>query len=179
MINSIIEQQVQNAAQELLDDKTIKILKGVRRIASKQGGENAIENYQLLGKRTLIALGITIVAVQAVSSAVGFVVSRKSEEQRIERIVRRVLEEERQKAIQELAPDPEITRFKGLGEISPEEFAGFIGPDMRLEQVTLHKNDQVQKLLEYYMGKNTMERQNFIIDNLVIEEDKPEDYDYE
>ena len=88
-------------------------------------------------------------------------------------------EEERQKAIQELAPDPEITRFKGLGEISPEEFAGFIGPDMRLEQVTLHKNDQVQKLLEYYMGKNTMERQNFIIDNLVIEEDKPEDFDYE
>ena len=88
-------------------------------------------------------------------------------------------EEERQKAIQELGPDPEITRFKGLGEISPEEFAGFIGPEIRLEQVTLHKNDQVQKLLEYYMGKNTMERQNFIIDNLVIEEDKPEDYDYE
>lgn len=88
-------------------------------------------------------------------------------------------DEERVKAIQELGPDPEITRFKGLGEISPEEFAGFIGPDMRLEQVTLHKNDQVQKLLEYYMGKNTMERQNFIIDNLVIEEDKPEDYDYE
>ena len=87
-------------------------------------------------------------------------------------------EEERVKAIQELGPDPEITRFKGLGEISPEEFAGFIGPDIRLEQVTLHKNDQVQKLLEYYMGKNTMERQNFIIDNLVIEEDRPEeDYD--
>ena len=88
-------------------------------------------------------------------------------------------EEERVKAIQDLGPDPEITRFKGLGEISPEEFAGFIGPDMRLEQVTLQKNDQVQKLLEYYMGKNTMERQNFIIDNLVIEEDKPEDYNYE
>ena len=88
-------------------------------------------------------------------------------------------DEERVKAIQDLGPDPEITRFKGLGEISPEEFAGFIGPDMRLEQVTLHKNDQVQKLLEYYMGKNTMERQNFIIDNLVIEEDKPEDFDYE
>ena len=84
-------------------------------------------------------------------------------------------EDERLKAIQDLAPDPEITRFKGLGEISPEEFAGFIGPDMRLEQVTLHKNDQVQKLLEYYMGKNTMERQNFIIDNLVIEEDRPEE----
>ena len=84
-------------------------------------------------------------------------------------------EEERIKAISDLGPDPEITRFKGLGEISPEEFAGFIGPDIRLEQVTLHKTDQVQKLLEYYMGKNTMERQNFIIDNLVIEEDRPEE----
>ena len=84
-------------------------------------------------------------------------------------------EEERVNAIAQLGPDPEITRFKGLGEISPEEFAAFIGPDMRLEQVTLHKNDQVQKLLEYYMGKNTMERQNFIIDNLVIEEDRPEE----
>ena len=80
-------------------------------------------------------------------------------------------EEERINAIEVLGPDPEITRFKGLGEISPDEFAHFIGPDMRLEQVTLHKNDQVKNLLEYYMGKNTMERQNFIIDNLVIEED--------
>ncbi|MDD2602376.1 MAG: toprim domain-containing protein, partial [Prevotella sp.] len=82
-------------------------------------------------------------------------------------------DEERQKAIKDLGPDPEITRFKGLGEISPEEFVHFIGPDMRLEQVTLHKNDQVQKLLAYYMGKNTMERQNFIIDNLVVEKDFP------
>lgn len=81
-------------------------------------------------------------------------------------------EEERMKAITELGPEPEITRFKGLGEISPDEFRAFIGPDMRLEQVTLYKTDQVQKLLEYYMGKNTPERQNFIIDNLVIEEDK-------
>ena len=88
-------------------------------------------------------------------------------------------EEERLRAIADLGPDPEITRFKGLGEISPEEFAGFIGPDIRLEQVTLHKTDQVQKLLEYYMGKNTMERQNFIIDNLVIEEDRPEEDQYE
>ena len=88
-------------------------------------------------------------------------------------------DEERLKAIEELGPDPEITRFKGLGEISPDEFAGFIGPDIRLEQVTLHKTDQVQKLLEYYMGKNTMERQNFIIDNLVIEEDRPEEDIYE
>jgi topoisomerase-4 subunit B len=84
-------------------------------------------------------------------------------------------EEERLSAISELGPDPEITRFKGLGEISPDEFAGFIGPDIRLEQVTLHKTDQVAKLLEYYMGKNTPERQNFIIDNLVVEEDRPEE----
>lgn len=84
-------------------------------------------------------------------------------------------EEERLQAIRDLGPDPEITRFKGLGEISPEEFVHFIGPDMRLEQVTLHKTDQVQQLLEYYMGKNTMERQNFIIENLVIEEDLPEE----
>lgn len=84
-------------------------------------------------------------------------------------------EEERLNAIQELGPDPEITRFKGLGEISPDEFAHFIGPDIRLEQVTMHKNDQVQKLLAYYMGKNTPERQNFIIDNLIIEEDLPEE----
>ena len=84
-------------------------------------------------------------------------------------------EEERLNAISELGPEPEITRFKGLGEISPDEFVNFIGPDMRLEQVTLHKNDQVQKLLEYSMGKNTAERQNFIIDNLVVEEDRPEE----
>ena len=84
-------------------------------------------------------------------------------------------DDERVKAIGDLGNDPEITRFKGLGEISPDEFVHFIGPDMRLEQVTLHKTDQVQKLLEYYMGKNTMERQNFIIDNLVVEEDRPED----
>ena len=84
-------------------------------------------------------------------------------------------DEERLAAIAELGPDPEITRFKGLGEISPDEFAGFIGPDIRLEQVKLHKSDEVEKLLAYYMGKNSMERQNFIIDNLVIEEDIPEE----
>ncbi len=84
-------------------------------------------------------------------------------------------DDERLRAIADLGPDPEITRFKGLGEISPDEFKHFIGPDMRLEQVTLHKNDQVHKLLEYYMGKNTMERQNFIIDNLVVEDDRPEE----
>ncbi len=80
-------------------------------------------------------------------------------------------EEERVAAIEKLSPAPEITRFKGLGEISPDEFKHFIGPDMRLEPVTLHKSDNVNSLLEYYMGKNTMERQGFIIDNLVVEED--------
>lgn len=84
-------------------------------------------------------------------------------------------DEERMSAIELLGPDPEITRFKGLGEISPDEFKNFIGPDMRLEEVTLRKTDQVKELLEYYMGKNTMQRQNFIINNLVIEEDRPEE----
>ena len=80
-------------------------------------------------------------------------------------------DEERIKAIEQLGPNPEITRFKGLGEISPDEFRNFIGKDMRLEQVTLRKTDAVKELLEFYMGKNTMERQSFIIDNLVVEED--------
>ena len=82
-------------------------------------------------------------------------------------------EEERIAAIKKLSPNPEITRFKGLGEISPEEFKHFIGKDMRLEQVSLRKTDTVKELLEFYMGKNTMERQNFIINNLVVEEDVP------
>ena len=88
-------------------------------------------------------------------------------------------EEERIANIEALGPDPEITRFKGLGEISPDEFRAFIGPDIRLEQVSLHKSDQVAALLEYYMGKNTMERQEFIINNLVIEEDRAEEEEEE
>lgn len=80
-------------------------------------------------------------------------------------------DEERVAAIEKLGDNAEITRFKGLGEISPEEFRGFIGPDMRLDRVTLRKEDAVAELLEFYMGKNTMERQNFIIDNLVVEDD--------
>jgi topoisomerase-4 subunit B len=80
-------------------------------------------------------------------------------------------DEERIEAIEKLGPNPEITRFKGLGEISPDEFKNFIGEDMRLEKVRLRKNDLVKDLLEFYMGKNTMERQNFIIENLVVEED--------
>ena len=80
-------------------------------------------------------------------------------------------EEERLQAIEELKPNPEITRFKGLGEISPDEFKGFIGKEIRLDQVTLRKEDAVKDLLNFYMGKNTTERQNFIINNLVVEED--------
>ena len=78
-------------------------------------------------------------------------------------------EEERLAAIKELGPNPEITRFKGLGEISPDEFRHFIGKDMRLERVTMRKEDLLKELLEFYMGKNTPERQNFIIDNLTVD----------
>ena len=84
-------------------------------------------------------------------------------------------DEERLQYIEALGPEPEITRFKGLGEISPDEFRAFIGPEMRLDQVSLHKSDQVAELMDYYMGKNTMERQNFVIDNLVVEEDRPDE----
>jgi len=80
-------------------------------------------------------------------------------------------EEERLSALAKLGVNPEITRFKGLGEISPDEFQHFIGKDMRLDQVSLKKEDAVADLLSFYMGKNTPERQNFIIDNLVVEED--------
>jgi topoisomerase-4 subunit B len=80
-------------------------------------------------------------------------------------------DEERQQAIAKLGTNPEITRFKGLGEISPDEFKMFIGKDMRLEPVHLTRDTIIQNLLEYYMGKNTPERQLFIIDNLKIEKD--------
>ena len=80
-------------------------------------------------------------------------------------------EEERLNAINELGPNPEITRFKGLGEISPDEFRHFIGEEIRLDRVTMRKEDLLKELLEFYMGKNTPERQNFIIDNLVVEEE--------
>ena len=83
-------------------------------------------------------------------------------------------EEERLQAIEDLKPSPEITRFKGLGEISPDEFKGFIGKEIRLDQVTLRKEDAVADLMGFYMGKNTAERQNFIIGNLKIEEDAVE-----
>lgn len=81
-------------------------------------------------------------------------------------------EDEKLRAIKKLTGKPEITRFKGLGEISPDEFKHFIGPEMRLEPVLLRKEDNVEWILEFYMGKNTPERQDFIIGNLRIEEDK-------
>ena len=81
-------------------------------------------------------------------------------------------DQERITAIDRLGTNAEITRFKGLGEISPDEFRGFIGPDIRLDRVALHKEDGVGELLRFYMGKNTIERQNFIIDNLVVEDDR-------
>jgi topoisomerase-4 subunit B len=82
-------------------------------------------------------------------------------------------EEEKQQAIRQLGAKPEITRFKGLGEISPEEFGKFIGENIRLDPIILSKDTSIQKLLNYYMGKNTPERQNFIINNLKIEKDLP------
>jgi topoisomerase-4 subunit B len=85
-------------------------------------------------------------------------------------------ENEKQAAIKKLGGKPEITRFKGLGEISPDEFAGFIGPDMRKQLMRLEQGDHIQQLLEYYMGKNTPERQEFIIDNLKVEMDAPVEY---
>jgi topoisomerase-4 subunit B len=84
-------------------------------------------------------------------------------------------EGEKQAAIKKLGGKPEITRFKGLGEISPEEFARFIGPEMRKQPVIIEQGEHIQQLLEYYMGKNTQERQEFIIDNLRVEVDLAEE----
>ncbi|GAB4397597.1 MAG: DNA topoisomerase IV subunit B [Microscillaceae bacterium] len=83
-------------------------------------------------------------------------------------------ERERQAAIRKLGPQPEITRFKGLGEISPDEFGQFIGKDMRLEPILLKKDTHIKDVLTYYMGKNTMERQQFIVENLRVESDEAE-----
>jgi topoisomerase-4 subunit B len=83
--------------------------------------------------------------------------------------------DEKSKALSALGPNPEITRFKGLGEISPDEFRHFIGKDIRLEPVRMKKTDSIASYLEFYMGKNTPDRQDFIIENLRIEEDKLEE----
>jgi topoisomerase-4 subunit B len=84
-------------------------------------------------------------------------------------------EEEKQAATKKLGSKPEITRFKGLGEISPDEFGRFIGPEMRATLMSLETGEHIQQLLEYYMGKNTPERQEFIIENLKVELDKVEE----
>jgi topoisomerase-4 subunit B len=83
-------------------------------------------------------------------------------------------ETEKQAAIKKIGSKPEITRFKGLGEISPEEFKRFIGPDMKKTPVILENQIHIQQLLEYYMGKNTQERQDFIVSNLRVELDAVE-----
>lgn len=88
-------------------------------------------------------------------------------------------EDERKKAIEELGKNPEITRFKGLGEISPDEFKYFIGEEIRLEPVILSKESSIDSILSYFMGKNTPERQDFIIDNLRIEKDLAEELEKE
>jgi len=80
-------------------------------------------------------------------------------------------EQERKDAIEKLTPKPEITRFKGLGEISPDEFKNFIGESIRLDPVMLDKDLSIEELLEFYMGKNTPDRQKFIINNLKVELD--------
>ena len=93
MTGSYIERQVERSLREALGEKAAGLMRGVSSLAAKQGGGSTLENYQLLGKRVLFVLGVAAVAAQAI----GFVIARKSEEQRIERVVRRVLEEEREK----------------------------------------------------------------------------------
>jgi topoisomerase-4 subunit B len=86
-------------------------------------------------------------------------------------------EDERRSAIAKLGKNPEITRFKGLGEISPDEFKHFIGPEIRLDPVSVSKEDQLPKMLQFFMGKNTPDRQGFIIDNLRVEKDMVDEED--
>ena len=97
MGKSFLERQVENTVKEMFNEKGVRLMRIVQRLAAKQGGENAIENYRLLGKRALIVAGVAIIAVEATMSVVGLVISRKSEEQRMEKIARRVYEEEAQK----------------------------------------------------------------------------------
>ncbi|MBQ9068801.1 MAG: hypothetical protein IJ131_07040 [Eggerthellaceae bacterium] len=98
MPESLVEYQLENALRNVIGDKAGFVMKRVSKLAAKQGGATTLENYKLLGKRALIALGVTVVAVQAVTSLVGMAVSKRNEEQRVERVVRRVLEEERARA---------------------------------------------------------------------------------
>jgi hypothetical protein len=101
MASNVIERQakraISNAIEGVIEDKAVDVVKGINRIAAKQGGDSLIDNYRLLGKRALVTLGVVMTAVQVASSIVSYVVARRNEEQRIEKIVRRVLEEERQR----------------------------------------------------------------------------------
>ena len=96
MAGSLVENMVEDAVRNTLDNKVTRLMRGVRKIAAKQGGSSTVENYKLLGKRVLVVFGVVIV-VQAVTSAVGSVIARKREDKRIEQVARRVYEEERQK----------------------------------------------------------------------------------
>lgn len=98
MASDFVERQIESAVRDVVDDKAVRIMKAVSKIAAKQGGGSTLENYQLLGKRALITLGVVIITLQVTTSTVSFIRSRKNEEKRIEQVVRRVLEEERQKA---------------------------------------------------------------------------------
>ena len=97
MTSSFVERQVESAIQDMFDDKAVRLVKRISKFAAKQGGQTALENYQLLGKRVLIVGGIVFVTVSVAASAISYVISRRSEDRRIEQIVHRVLEEERQK----------------------------------------------------------------------------------
>ena len=98
MSSSFVERQVESAVQDMFDDRAVRVMRVISRLAAKQGGESTMHNYQLLGQRALIVLGVTIAAVQITTSVVGYIRSRKNEEKRIEQVVRRVLDEERQLA---------------------------------------------------------------------------------
>ena len=97
MVNEIVERQIESAVHDAVGEKAVQIMRFIGKFASKQGGDSAIENYQLLGKRALIVAGVAIIAIEATTSVVGLVISRKSDEQRMEKIARRVYEEEAQK----------------------------------------------------------------------------------
>lgn len=97
MTNPLIEQHIENVVHDAIGDTAMNVVKRVSALAAKQGGQTSIENYQLLGKRALIAIGVAIVAVQVVTSVAGLKISRKMEEKRIEETVRRVLAEERER----------------------------------------------------------------------------------
>ena len=101
MVNDLVEQRIVSAVNEALGERAVKVLKGVYSLASKQGGGNAVENYQILGKKALVVAGVVVVVIQVATWVGGTVISRRLERRRIEQTVRRVLEEERQRELAE------------------------------------------------------------------------------